>query len=56
MRIRQFLGHSGESTQGPLAKGLHVLVVIDHHEARVYGTELAGSVPIRFDGRDTAVA
>ena len=28
--------------------GLHLLVVIDHHEARVYRTELHGAVPERI--------
>jgi hypothetical protein len=28
--------------------GLHLLVVIDHHEARVYRTEVHGAVPVRI--------
>jgi hypothetical protein len=30
------------------AKGSHLLVVIDHREARIYRTELSGSVPERI--------
>jgi hypothetical protein len=32
----------------PAAVGLHLLVVIDHREARIYKTELRGSVPQRI--------
>lgn len=28
--------------------GLHLLVVIDHHEARVYRTEIHGAIPMRI--------
>ena len=27
----------------------HLLVVIDHHEARVYRTEIDGAIPVRID-------
>lgn len=32
----------------PQVSGAHLLVVIDQHEARIYGTELEGSVPRRI--------
>jgi hypothetical protein len=52
MRIRQFLEHSAAPAQAQVAKGLHLLVVIDHREARVYRTELHGSVPQRIIPHD----
>jgi len=46
MAIRRFLKQSGEtSVSPPGAPGLHLLVVIDHHEARIYRTELRGTIP-----------
>jgi hypothetical protein len=32
----------------PQINGAHLLVVIDQHEARIYGTEVVGSVPKRI--------
>ncbi len=44
--IRRFLEQSAEtSTPAPIAAGVHLLVVIDHHEAKIYRTLLDGSVP-----------
>ncbi|MDB5356918.1 MAG: hypothetical protein JWN24_3371 [Phycisphaerales bacterium] len=48
MRIRQFLQQSGEPPRKPAAEGLHLLVVLDHREARVFRAELHGSVPQRI--------
>ena len=46
MDIRRFLEQSGEPAAPP-AGGTHLLVVIDHREARIYKAELSGSVPQR---------
>jgi len=44
--IRHFLEQSGAATIPPPAEpGAHLLVVIDHREAKVYRTELHGAVP-----------
>ena len=40
--------HNEITTLKPVAGGLHLLVVIDHREARVYRAELQGSVPQRI--------
>jgi hypothetical protein len=46
MAIRRFLEQSGEATIAPpVAPGTHLLVVIDHHEAKIYRTEMHGAVP-----------
>jgi len=46
MAIRRFLEQSGETTVlPPVAPGVHLLVVIDHHEAKIYRTELLGTIP-----------
>jgi hypothetical protein len=46
LAIRHFLEQSGETAIPPsVAPGVHLLVVIDHHEAKIYRTELHGSVP-----------
>ncbi len=47
MDIRHFLDRSAETAQMNVDKGIHLLVVIDHREARVYRTELHGTVPQR---------
>ena len=39
---------SGKHRQQPEPEGAHLLVVIDHREARIYKTELKGSVPERI--------
>jgi hypothetical protein len=48
MQIRHFLEGSGAPLPQTAAVGAHLLVVIDHHEARIYTTELRGSVPHRI--------
>jgi hypothetical protein len=47
MAVRGFLDRSGAGTTDGVADGMHLLVVIDHREARVYRTELRGAVPER---------
>jgi hypothetical protein len=43
--IRRFLEQSGEAAvPSPVASGIHLLVVIDHQEAKIYRTELRGAV------------
>jgi hypothetical protein len=48
MQVRHFLERSGTSIPPTAAEGIHLLVVIDHREARVFKTELHGSVPQRI--------
>lgn len=48
MRIRHFLDRSGAGSQEAVAEGVHLLVVIDHREARVYAADIHGSVPQRL--------
>src|SRR6202011_4792077 len=48
MQVRHFLERSGAPTAAPAAEGTHLLVVIDHREARIYRAELHGSVPQRI--------
>ncbi len=49
MEVRRFLERSDAATrQRPAANGTHLLVVIDHREARIYEAELNGSVPQRI--------
>jgi len=53
LAIRRFLDQSGEpAVPAPVAPGAHLLVVIDHHEAKVYRTELRGAVPERLVPHD----
>ena len=47
MKLRHFL-ESPAAPVGPPATGQVVLVVIDHHEARIYDAELDGTVPKRI--------
>jgi hypothetical protein len=47
MDIRRFLERSGDAPAAPAADGTHLLIVIDHREARIYKAELSGSVPQR---------
>src|SRR5689334_21740557 len=45
MQIRHFLERSGAASRTPVvADGVNLLVVIDHREARIFKTELHGSV------------
>ena len=49
LAIRHFLEQSSEpATAPPMTPGTHLLVVIDHHEAKIYRTELHGAVPQQF--------
>jgi hypothetical protein len=48
MKIRHFLERSAVPDLATVAEGTHLLVVIDHREARIYQTELHGSVPERI--------
>jgi hypothetical protein len=52
MEIRHFLERSGAVEPGAAAKGVHLLVVIDHRQARVYKTEVHGAVPQRITPYD----
>jgi len=52
MEIRHFLERSAVPAQAIVAEGGHLLVVIDHREARIYQTELHGSVPERIKPYD----
>lgn len=46
LAIRHFLDQSGASAiDPPVATGTDLLVVIDHHEAKIYRSEQHGSVP-----------
>lgn len=48
MKLRHFLQHSsgGESGAGPAED--HLLVVIDHHEARVFKSDMHGTEPTKI--------
>ncbi len=48
MKVRHFLERSGQPEQSPAPAGTHLLVVIDHREAKIYSAELHGSVPERI--------
>jgi len=48
MQIRRFLERSSAASPEAEAEGTHLLVVIDHRQARVYETEVHGSVPQRI--------
>jgi hypothetical protein len=52
MQVRHFLERSGTPVPRPAASGTHLLVVIDHREARIYSTELHGAVPHRIEPYD----
>jgi hypothetical protein len=52
MQIRHFLERSESPVAKPAAPGTHLLVVIDHHEARIYSAELHGTVPQRITPYD----
>jgi hypothetical protein len=45
MKVRHFLEKTGETVPAPVAEDLRLLVVIDHRMARIYRTELQGTVP-----------
>src|SRR5580700_5864811 len=42
MQVRHFLERSGAPMPPPAAAGTHLLVVIDHRQARIYNAELRG--------------
>ena len=48
MQIRRFLERSAVPAHQTTADGTHLLVVIDHREARIYQTEMHASVPERI--------
>ena len=52
MQVRHFLERSGTAVAKSASPGTHLLVVIDHREARIYSTELRGSVPQRITPYD----
>ncbi len=45
MKVRRFLEQTDAMAPEQAAKGLHLLVVINHRQARIYHSELPGSVP-----------
>jgi hypothetical protein len=48
MHVRHFLERSGTPAPQPPPAGTHLLVVVDHRQARIYSTELHGTVPQRI--------
>jgi len=48
MQVRHFLERSVAAPPPPPPAGTHLLVVLDHREARIYSTELRGAVPQRI--------
>jgi hypothetical protein len=52
MQVRHFLERSGVPLPAPAAAGTHLLVVIDHRQARIYSTELHGAIPHRVEPYD----
>ena len=48
MHVRHFLERSETLKPIPETAGTHLLVVIDHREARIFSTEMHGSVPQRI--------
>ena len=48
MHVRHFLERSETLAPIPATAGTHLLVVIDHREARIFSTEMHGSVPQRI--------
>jgi hypothetical protein len=48
MKIRHFLEETGDGRDQPVSSGTHLLVVIDHREARVYKTDRKGSIATRI--------
>jgi hypothetical protein len=48
MHVRHFLERSDALVSRPAAAGTHLLVVIDHREARIYRTEWHASAPQRI--------
>ena len=52
MQVRHFLERSIAAPAPPPAAGTHLLVVVDHREARIYSAELRGTVPQRITPYD----
>src|SRR5436305_5632789 len=52
MQVRHFLQQSSQPTPPPAVTGTHLLVVIDHREARIYSAEVKGAVPMRITPYD----
>jgi hypothetical protein len=52
LQVRHFLERSGVPVPTPAAAGTHLLVVIDHREARIYSAELHGTVPQKITPYD----
>ncbi len=52
MQVRHFLERSGTPEPAAAPAGTHLLVVIDHREARIFSAELHGSVPKRITPYD----
>jgi hypothetical protein len=52
MQVRHFLERSESPVAQPAPAGKHLLVVIDHREARIYNTEMRGTVPQRVTPYD----
>jgi hypothetical protein len=52
MNLRRFLEQSNTADQQSAGAGTHLLVVIDHREARIFRAELHGSVPQRITPYD----
>jgi len=48
MKLRHFIERSETVTPDQSKKEIHWLLVIDHHEARIFHAELAGAVPQRI--------
>jgi hypothetical protein len=48
MQVRHFLERSSTPEPATAKAGTHLLVVIDHREARIYSTEMRGAVPQRI--------
>jgi len=48
MNLRRFLERSEVPLPGTEAKDTHWLLVIDHHEARIFRTEKHGSLPLQI--------
>jgi hypothetical protein len=48
MRIRQFLEESGAKAPPVVPDGMHLIVAIDHREARIYAADQHGSVAQRI--------
>jgi hypothetical protein len=51
-QVRHFLERSATPAPPPPTVGTHLLVVIDHREARIYSADLHGSVPQRITPYD----